>query len=595
MVDNDLPNGFTGFSAKRPEGFQSAKSAIDRRNQEANRSASSGRSSYYQPRTSVPFIGDAAPTNTRNSGSFDRSSASRWSSQGFDRSYTSRPSQSFQGRSSSSFGDSRDTRNASASKGRSSSSFDTRSASMSTSASQGRPSQPAEPRVTTRPSFSFNAPPQSASSAAAAVAPARRNTISTSLSNGAASALCYAAKKTDEEGEEARTFDPELLKNIPPEARRWSWVEVDLGAIRHNTHEVKRRQPAGTHLMAVVKADGYGHGAVQCAKAALTSGADYLGVATVQEAIDLRENYVNAPILILSQPPQSAIPLLLAYKIMPSVYDPQFAITYGEAADAYNLKAPYHLAINTGMNRIGVDYDEVVEFLRAVSFHRALELEGTFTHFATADVEDPLDFQIQYTRFVEAINSIRLAGFDPGIVHAANSAASIRFPDAAFNMVRLGIGLYGLQPMRMTRSMIDLKPAMSVKARITDIHYPAIREGVSYGLHYRSPGGVAICTLPIGYGDGLNRGLSGSIDFIKDGQRYHQVGNICMDQCMFEIPRRRASLEGIREPEVGDVVTVVGREGNSIITLDDMAAMLGTITHELAINFGCSRLPRIYT
>lgn len=582
MVDNDLPNGFTGFSAKRPKDFQSAKSAIDKRNQEANRSSlSNARSSYYQPRTSVPFIGDAAPSTSRNSGSFDRSNTPRRTSAGFDRSsYTTRPSQSFQTRSSSPF----DARSASTPQGRPASSFDSRPAGTP----QARPSQPAEPRVTTRPSLSFDTPPQPA--------PSRRTTISSSLSNGAASALCYAAKKASEDGEEvARTFDPELLKNIPPESRRWSWVEVDLGAIRHNVHEVKRRQPAGTHLMAVVKADGYGHGAAQCAKAALTSGADYLGVATVQEAIDLRENYVNAPILILSQPPQSAIPLLLAYKIMPSVYDPQFAITYGEAADAYNLKAPYHLAVNTGMNRIGVDFGEVVDFMRAISFHRALELEGTFTHFATADVEDPLDFQIQYTRFVEAINALRLAGFDPGIVHAANSAASIRFPDAAFNMVRLGIGLYGLQPMRMTRSMIDLKPAMSVKARITDIHYPAIREGVSYGLHYRSPGGVAICTLPIGYGDGLNRGLSGSIDVIKDGQRYHQVGNICMDQCMFEIPRRRASFDGLREPEVGDEVTIVGREGNAVITLDDMAAMLGTITHELAINFGCSRLPRIYT
>lgn len=567
MADIDLPNGFTGFSAKRPKDFQSAKSAIDKRNQEANRSSVAGmRSSSYQPRTSVPFIGDATATSSsRNSASFDRTTSARKNSASFDRSYTTRPSQSFQSRPSSS--------------------FDSRSAALQS----GRPSQPAEPRVTTRPSLAFDTPSQPAS------VPARRTTISSSLSNGAASALCYAAKKTGEDGEEARTFDPDLLKNIPPEARRWSWVEIDLSAIRHNVHEVKRRQPAGTHLMAVVKADGYGHGAVQCAKAALTSGADYLGVATVQEAIDLRENYVNAPILILSQPPESAIPLLLAYKIMPSVYDPQFAITYGEAADAYNLKAPYHLALNTGMNRIGVDYGEVLDFLRAISFHRALELEGTFTHFATADVEDPLDFQIQYSRFVEAINSMRLAGFDPGIVHAANSAAAIRFPDAAFNMVRLGIGLYGLQPMRMTRSMIDLKPAMSVKARITDIHYPAIREGVSYGLHYRSPGGVAICTLPIGYGDGLNRGLSGSIDVIKGGQRFHQVGNICMDQCMFEIPRRRATLDGIREPEVGDVVTIVGREGNSIITLDDMAAMLGTITHELAINFGCGRLPRIYT
>ena len=346
--------------------------------------------------------------------------------------------------------------------------------------------------------------------------------------------------------------------------------------------------------MAVVKADAYGHGAVRCAKTALNSGAEYLGVATVNEAVELRENLVNAPILILSEPPLSAIPLLLAYKVMPSVYTPEFAIQYAEAADAFGLRAPYHLAVNTGMNRIGVRHDEVVAFMSQVSFHRALDLVGTFTHFATADSAETLDFQIQTKRFIEAISALRAAGVNPGIVHAANSAAAMRYPDVSFDMVRLGIGLYGLHPCSQTRSMIDLRPAMSVHARITDVRTVPMSEGVSYGMNYRSPGSVKICTIPIGYADGLRRGLSGRTDIIMEGQRCHQVGNICMDQCMFEVDLRVYGNRRRLDPQIGKEVLVVGREGDSIVTLDDLANVLGTINYEVAIGFGCSRMPRVY-
>lgn len=398
--------------------------------------------------------------------------------------------------------------------------------------------------------------------------------------------------RPDEEGQ--IEFDPEKLKLISEKDRRWAWTEIDLAAIRHNALAVKQRIGAGRRMMAVVKSDAYGHGAVRVAKTALNSGADYLAVATVDEGIQLREGLVNAPILILSEPPATSIPLLLAYKLMPSVYTSEFAVQYGEAADSLGMRAPYHLAVNTGMNRIGVRHDEVVAFMSQVSFHRALDLVGVFTHFATADCAETLDFQLQAKRFIDAIDALRAAGIDPGIVHAANTAAAIRYPDVAFDMVRLGIGLYGLHPCSETRTMIDLRPAMSVHARITDVRTVPMSEGVSYGLNYRSPGSVKICTIPVGYCDGLRRGLSGRTDFIVDGNRCHQVGNICMDQSMFEVDLRSYARRKKLDPQIGDHVLLVGREGDSIVTLDDMAATLGTIHYELAIAFGSSRMPRYY-
>ena len=415
---------------------------------------------------------------------------------------------------------------------------------------------------------------------------------SAAFNSGAEGAFQYARDHARPDDEPAQ-FDPDKLRLIPTTDRRWAWTEIDLNAIRYNATMIKQRVGAGVRVMAVVKADAYGHGAVKCAKTALNSGVDYLGVATVDEAIELREALVNAPILVLSQPPLSAIPLLLAYKVMPSVYTPDFAIQYAETADAYGMKAPYHLAVNTGMNRIGVRHDEVVEFMGQVSFHRALDLVGTFTHFATADSAETLDFQIQVKRFIEAVTALNVAGFNPGIVHAANTAAAIRYPDVHFDMVRLGVGLYGLHPSSVTRPLIDLKPVMSVHARITDVRTVPMSEGVSYGMNYRSPGSVKICTLPIGYADGLRRGLSGRTDVILKGQRCRQVGNICMDQCMFEVDMRTYANRLKLDPQIGDEVLLVGREGDSVVTIDDMANTLGTINYEVAIGFS-HRMPRYY-
>jgi alanine racemase len=390
------------------------------------------------------------------------------------------------------------------------------------------------------------------------------------------------------------TFSAQALEDIPEQARRHAWVEVDLGAIHHNVLAARSLVNPGTKLLAVVKADAYGHGAVAVARTAINSGADYLGVATVDEGVELRKAGITAPIMILAQPPLTAIPLLLAHNILPSIYDPHFAIAYAEAADAIGASAPFHLKINSGMNRIGVRTEDVAEFLQLVSFHRALEIAGTFTHFACADEYDTMQTRLQLEHFEDAIRTMRSLGVNPGIVHCANTAATMRFPQAHFNMVRFGIGLYGIHPSSVTSDIVQLKPAMSIHARVTQVKSVPVGEGVSYGLRYKSAGYARVCTIPVGYADGLRRGLSGRMDVLMGGRRHKQIGNICMDQCMFEVDMRtRAGMQKL-DPMPGDEVVLLGSQGGEQILIEEMADMLGTIPYEVCIGFGSLRLPRIY-
>ena len=395
-------------------------------------------------------------------------------------------------------------------------------------------------------------------------------------------------------GDEGPIFDFDMIKAIPDKDHRWSWIEIDRDAIRRNIYAIRKTLNPSTMFLAVVKSDGYGHGSVESARIALSAGAEYLGVATVDEAIELREAGIDAPILVLSQPPRSTIPALLAYHITPSIYAEPFAIEYARAADAIGMNAPYHLKINTGMNRVGVRYDEVLDLLYKLAPLKSLDLQGTFTHFATADCDDTMEFNLQRQRFEEALSLIRGAGIDPGIIHAANSAATLRYPEVQYDMVRVGLAMYGYYPCDQVRGSIELVPAMGIKARITKINQVPIGEGVSYGLLYRSSGYGVICTIPIGYADGLRRGLSSRIGFIRNGKKYPQVGNICMDQCMFEVETRRRSDMMDDLPQIGDEVIVVGCEGEAAVTIDEMADILNTIPYELMIGFGISRLPRIY-
>ena len=403
----------------------------------------------------------------------------------------------------------------------------------------------------------------------------------------------YAGGQASVESRKAVPFTEVELEGARPADARGAWVEVDLSAVRHNVAQSRRLLQPRCRLMAVVKADAYGHGIVGVSKAAIGAGADRLGVSTVAEGIELRKAGVSAPVVVLSQPPREAIHQLLGYRLTPSVYEPDFAVNYAEVADLHGMMAPYHLVVNTGMNRLGVRHDEVVEFLYQVSFHRALELEGVFTHYATAECAETLDFHLQTRRFIDAVDAARSAGFDPGIVHAANSAAALRYPSVHFDMVRMGLALYGVHPCPETRSIVELRPAMSVHARISDERVLGVSEGVSYGLHYRSPGSVKVCTVPIGYADGLRFGLSGNTDFIVGGRYVRQVGAICMDSCMFEVDLRRSAARERIDPHVGDEVVILGSQGIAEVAVDEMAAKLGTVPHEITTGF--SRLPHVFT
>ena len=372
---------------------------------------------------------------------------------------------------------------------------------------------------------------------------------------------------------------------------RWAWVEIDRGALRRNTRFYKTLLGPGQRLCCVVKADAYGHGAVECAKIMYSAGADMFAVATVAEGVELRQGGIVKPIIMLSEPPIEAIPTLLANEIVPAVYTSEFALAYGEYAVANGTVGKYHLAIETGMNRIGVHYSQVLDFRRGIDFHRGIKCAGVFTHFATADEPTGWDYKLQCQRFTEAVQAMKDAGFECGIVHCANTPSSMLDKSMHLDMIRAGVGLYGLQPCDLTRSMA-LDPVMSVHARVTRVAHPAMGEGVGYGFTYRVPRTrVQICTLPIGYADGLSRTLSNRMDVLYRGERVRQVGNICMDQFMVAVQSNPG--HEIPEAEHGDEMILIGRDGDAEITMDEMARLRGTINYEVACNFGM-RLDKIY-
>jgi alanine racemase len=368
--------------------------------------------------------------------------------------------------------------------------------------------------------------------------------------------------------------------------QRWAWVEVDLSAIDRNVRTLKALTKPGTLFMAVVKADGYGHGALHAARTALAAGADRLGVATVPEGLSLREAGVTAPILILAEPPETTIRDLLDNDLVPTVTTREFAVALGKQALLRGSEARYHLKIDTGMHRIGVRAEDAAQFARSLADFPGLALEGTFTHFATADVPGDWDVQRQIERFLRALDEMRTEDVAPGIVHAANSPATILYPESHFDMVRCGIALYGLHPSKATYDVVDLAPSMSVRARVSFLKRIGMGDGVSYGLTWQATAPATIATLPLGYADGVHRALSNRMRVLVGGKRCQQVGRVCMDQLMVEVQRGVTSHRG-------DEVVLVGEQGTEAIPMDEVAELAGTINYEMACAFGM-RLERVY-
>ena len=382
------------------------------------------------------------------------------------------------------------------------------------------------------------------------------------------------------------SYTPKSQYVLPADEQRMAWTEVDLGAIEHNVRQFKKLLDPKTLFMAVVKADAYGHGAVEVAMSAQVAGANRFGVATVNEARELRAGGILAPIHILSEPPLETIPQILKDDIIPTVTNKFFLIELSRQALSLDKTVQVHLKFNTGMNRIGFDPDEVIsifEFAKALS---NLEIEGIFTHFATADVEGDWDAKNQLSRFKDLVADLRVSGYAPPLVHAANTAATVLLPESHFDMVRVGIGLYGLDASRDVGAKIELAPAMSVHARASFVHSVAMGEGVSYGLEWHAYKNSQIVVLPLGYADGVPRLASNKMEVLHKGLRYAQVGRVCMDQLMVEVP---SSLD----VKVGDEFILVGESEGERIALEELASAAQTINYELACALG-HRLERVY-
>lgn len=363
---------------------------------------------------------------------------------------------------------------------------------------------------------------------------------------------------------------------------RDAWVEVNLDCIEHNILEFKKYLKKDAKLFAVVKADAYGHGAVMIAPVLLASGVDFLGVSSIDEGLQLRENDITAPILVLGAVPVWSFDRAAQNNISVSVFSDEHIEACRQTYEKLKIKPKVHVKIDTGMNRIGVRPDRAVEFIQKIQQSDFINLEGIFTHFATAETKE-LALR-QYEKFHNVVQSVDTEGL---LIHCCNTAAVISYKDFDYNMARVGIGIYGLQPdLPVGIPAPDLKPAMSLKGRITNIHTAYKDEGVSYCHTFETAKETKIATIPIGYADGVFRGLSNKIYGIINGKKVKQIGNITMDQMMFDITDCEA--------QEGDVITLIGQDGDECIKIDEWAKTLNTIHYELTCALRV-RLPRVYT
>ena len=366
--------------------------------------------------------------------------------------------------------------------------------------------------------------------------------------------------------------------------KRDAWVEINLDAIEKNILELKTFVKPDIKILAVVKADAYGHGSSMLVPTLLASGVDYLGVASIDEGMELRNNKFNCPILVLGAAPVWAFDYAAQNNISLSM----FLENHIEAAELTykktGLKTKAHIKLDTGMNRIGVEKEDAVDFIKKVQKNKAIELQGIFTHFACAEIEEKTKEQLKiWNEILSKVDTSNL------LLHCFNTAATIaQYPEDKYNMVRLGLSLHGLLPdlPPFTKRIPNLIPAMSLKGRIINIHTAKKGTGISYSHTYTAKNDIQIATIPIGYADGADRRLSNKIFGILNGKKVPQVGNITMDQMMFDIT-------GINANE-GDIITLIGSDGNESISINEWAELLGTINYELICRLK-ARLSRVYT
>ena len=371
---------------------------------------------------------------------------------------------------------------------------------------------------------------------------------------------------------------------------RPAWADVDLDAIEHNVR-VMADLVAPSAMCAVVKADGYGHGAVPVARAALAGGASWLAVALVEEGIELRDAGIAAPVLLLSEPPFDAMGDVVGHDLTPTLYTLAGVEAAAKAVAARDAVAAspqaVHVKVDTGMHRVGASAEDAVAVGAAVSDRPELRLEGLWTHFAVADEEDRTFTAEQLRRFDEVRAAFAGAGLDPPLVHAANSAGAMAYPEARLGLVRCGIEIYGHAPSVALRDRLALRPAMTLRADVTFVKEVDRGERISYGLRYAVAERTVIATVPLGYADGVPRRLSAvGGEVLVGGRRRPIAGTITMDQLMVDCGPGATT-------QPGDEVVLLGAQGDDAITADDWADALDTISYEIVCGIG-PRVPRRY-
>ena len=360
------------------------------------------------------------------------------------------------------------------------------------------------------------------------------------------------------------------------------WIEINLGAIRRNIQRIEKitRRP----VMPVVKANAYGHGLIEVSKAAVEAGAAWLCVARVEEAIRLRNAGIDIPLLVMGYTTPERVADAIKYNISLMVNNYDLATAFNMAASKAGGIVRVHAKIDTGMGRLGVYYEEGEEFGRHISSLENLDFEGIFTHFACADEPQKPITNLQIRRFDRLLTGLKSIGVHAKMTHAANSAASLFFPDARYDAVRPGIAIFGLNPSPYALLPTDFEPALSWKCRLTSVKTLPPGFGISYGHRYYTRQIEKIAATSIGYADGFRR-LMGNVALIG-GKRVNQTGTICMDQTMWRLDDDSTAC-------VGDEVVLIGRQGNEVITADEIAAVWGTINYEVVCGL-MDRVPRFY-
>jgi len=362
-------------------------------------------------------------------------------------------------------------------------------------------------------------------------------------------------------------------------------VEIDLDSIAYNIHQIRKKVGNKTKTMAVMKANAYGHGAVEVAKVAIDAGAQWLAVALVEEGIQLREAGIQSPILILGSTPPDQVHEVIKYNLSQTVCSRELIETLSNEAQSWNQTAKVHIKVDTGLGRLGIFPEEVAAFVKESSCLEGIEIEGIFTHFSVAD-EDKAFTELQIKKFKEVISNLEREKIHIPLKHAANSAAVVGFASSYFNLVRPGIILYGLYPSPEMNRTIPLKPAMSFKTKITYLKRVPAGYSLSYDRTFTTKRKSLIAILPVGYADGYPRALSNKGEVLIKGKRAPVVGMICMDMTLVDVTH-------IPDVKVGDEVVLFGKQNGAQISADEIASKSGLINYEILCGIS-KRVPRIY-